>query len=350
MQLISQTRWLTSVLQQNSSLTAVLKSLGIDPASLSGQTRESEYPTPVKGRVANIDADFIAYQVACETRDELDGIKPRRTLEDMKKQVKSIALHHQRTVGATEYVLFITPPGSTKGGRADYAVTKPYQGNRAEKTPPEHLDTIRAYMGEELPSVVSLDQEADDALAQANYLAIQAGTPELSVLVSQDKDLNMVPGYYYDFINKEVSSLDNSFGWIELYRPDKKPGAKTKPAAKIIGRGTKYFWAQTLMGDTADNIAGLPSTFEDNKVKKVGTVAAFNYLADCTSDLECYDVVRKLYRQSKHEWVAWDTQQPVTWAQALYGDMHLLWMRRSPEDRVDAFLLEVLSEDVPWIE
>lgn len=315
-----------------------LTALGVDIGALPSQS--PQYPSVVAGRVANIDADFIAYQVACETKAELDGLKPRRSLEHMKKQVLSIALHQQKLVGAERYVLFITPPGSDKGGRDAYAVNKPYQGNRADKVPPEHLDAIRAYMGEECPSNISLNQEADDALAQANYAAIAAGTPELTVLCSKDKDLKMVPGYYYDFDAEEVKSCLDTFGYIEVDR--------SKSAAKVVGRGTKFFWAQCLMGDTADNIAGLPKCFVNGKDKSVGPVAAYNFLKDCEDDGQCYDVVRELWSTSRHEWINWKTQQPSTWGEALYGDMHLLWMRRTPDDRVDDFLKEVIEAYVPW--
>lgn len=323
-------------------MSDVLKSFGVSVDDLSAQTPEYNYPEVVEGRVANIDADFIAYQVACETRDELDGLAPRRSLDQMKEQVRSLAKHQQRLVGATSYVLFITPPASTKGGRDAVAITKPYQGNRKDKAKPEHLDAIRGYMGEELPSNVSLDQEADDALAQANYAAIKAGTPELTILCSKDKDLKMVPGYYYDYDAEEVKSCLDYFGYIEIDR--------SKSTAKVVGRGTKFFWAQCLMGDTADNIAGLPKAWVDGKPKAVGPIAAYKFLEDCKTDAECYDVVRELYRSSKHEWINWRTQEPCSWGEALYGDMQLLWMRRTKEDRVGDFLKEVLDDYVPWQE
>lgn len=315
---------------------------------MSDQSKDDLFPEVVKGRVANIDADFIAYQVACETKDELDGIKPRRTLEQMKQQVLNKAKYQMRLCGATSYVLFITPSASDKGGRNSQAVTKPYQANRSGRDKPEHLDAIRAYMGEDCISNISLYQEADDALAQANYTAIAEGTPELSVLCSMDKDLKMVPGYYFDYDDGVVKSIDDLFGYVEMYQPEQKATAKNKPAKKIRGRGTKFFWAQTLMGDTVDNIAGLPSYEQGGKTKKLGPAAAVKLLEGCDTDLQCFDRVRELYAGSKHEWVHWETQQPTTWGAALLGDMQLLWMRRTVEDRVSDFIIETLDENVPW--
>lgn len=325
-------------------MSDALAAFGVDASKLKAQG--VSYPATVSGRVCHIDADFISYQVACETRDELDGIKPRRSFDHMKKQVVSIAEHHRKMTGSESYVLYITPSGSTKGNRDSKAVTKPYQGNRKDTPSPEFLHKLRAYMGEELGAVVCIDQEADDALAQANYAAIAAGTPELAVLCSRDKDLNMVPGYYWCYRDEEVKHLDDTFGYIEWYQPEKKASAKNKPAKKLIGRGTKYFWAQCLMGDTVDNIAGLPEAFAYGKVNKVGGAAAYKFLEKCETDRECYEVVRHLFRTSKHEWVHYATQQPTTWGEALLGDMHLLWMRRKPnENDIIDFIQGVLTDE-----
>ena len=48
--------------------------MDFDPRLLPDQTGGDEYPLPVAGRVAHIDADFMCYQVSAETKDELDGI------------------------------------------------------------------------------------------------------------------------------------------------------------------------------------------------------------------------------------------------------------------------------------
>lgn len=323
-------------------MSSALEAFGVKPGDISGQFRE--YLPAVPGRVAHIDADFIAYQAACWTRDELDGIRPKRTLEEMEDQVRFLVNHQMRLAQAETYVLHITPPGSTKGDRESKTVTKFYQGNRKGTEPPEMLDAVRSYMGEHMTCVVHMDQEADDGLCQAIYAAIAAGNPELAVLVSRDKDLNMVPGFYLDMDEEVVKEQKDFFGQLYVDR--------SKSTAKVKGRGTKYLWYQCLAGDPADNIAGLPSFVDPKaatptKEKKCGPITAHLALQHCTTDRECYDVVREMYKSSKHEWVHWRTQLPVTWGEALLGDMEALWMRRTPDDRVSDFLLEVLGKDEP---
>jgi hypothetical protein len=285
--------------------------------ALPDQVGEDIYPSPVSGRVAHIDADFMCYQVSAETRDEMDGIKPRRSLDDMKYNAQRGLEHLMRMTGSTSYVAHITPSGSNKGNRDVLALTKGYQANRKDKAKPEHLSTIRTFIGEELPSVVHLDQEADDGMAQANYNATDSN---LRVIVSKDKDLRMAPGLHWDFDDECIVDVDDPFGsiWVD----------RTKKSAKVLGWGTKFFWAQLLMGDTADNIAGLPL---DPDGKKVGPIAAHNYLEDCTSDWQCFLVMKYLWSNSPHVWTDYRDGSPSFWAKNMVGDMQLLWMRRKPE-------------------
>lgn len=285
-------------------------------------------------------------------------------------------IHLMKACGATNYIAHITPGGSDKGGRSQYAVTKPYQGNRLDREKPEHLDQIRAYIST-LSSRVHLAQEADDGMAQANYQAIQSGHSNLSVIVSQDKDLRMVPGLHYDFDTEQVVSVGDTFGWLWI---DTSKTAKT-----LKGWGTKFFWAQCLMGDTADNIAGLPfvtlgaltelgkpdgemkrletqhqkardparrravsDLLEKSgwRLKKVGAMLAFDLLADCNNDKECYDRVKALFvdldQCPTYTFMDYKTETPCTGTQALFGDMLLLWMRRAP-DKLD--VLHWLKEE-----
>ena len=305
------------------------------PDNLPDQTaKHVVYPDPVPGRVAHIDADFTCYQVSAETADELEGRKPRRTMEQMRTNMRVALEHLMKQTGATSYVAHVTPSASNKGGRDDQALTKGYQDNRGDKDKPEHLNAIRGYAGAELPSIVHLDQEADDGMAQANYNAVD---PNLSVIVSKDKDLRMVPGLHYDFDTETVVDVDDAFGdiWVD----------RTKSSAKVLGWGTKFFWAQLLMGDTADNIAGLPNTLNlKGKLTKVGPIAAYGYLEDCTDDWQCFRVCTHLWSGSLYDWHDYRDSSDTTWQQHMVADMKLLWMRRSNDpDDVLKWLSEVMK-------
>lgn len=345
-------------------MTDILASFGVGGDQLPSQNADDvSYPTPVQGRVAHIDADFLAYQVSAETRDELDGIKPRKSFEDMQNNAREAAEHLMRLAGATSYRCHVTPSASNKGGRPEQAVQQEYQCNRRGREKPEFLDSVRAFIGQELNGVVHLDQEADDGMARANYDAMQGkgwGDSNLSVIVSKDKDLRMVPGLHYDFDTDSVFTVGDHFGSIWL---DEISSTK-----ELKGWGTKFFWAQCLMGDPADSIKGLPEMpgtlhcrlqptvayksalakvasdpenasarrvvqSTESRTKKVGPVMAYEYLKDVQNDRDAFQTVKdrwvRLEKEHGHEFTHWRTGQRVTATQALLGDMLLLWMRRN---------------------
>jgi hypothetical protein len=304
-----------------------------DLSNLPSQIKEHNYLEPVQGRVAHIDSDFMAYQVSAETKDELDGTKPRKTFDDMCYNARQGLDHQMKMVGATSYIAHLTPSASNKGNRGALALTKEYQGNRKDVAKPEHLQAIRAYIGEALPSKVNLDCEADDSMAMANYAAIERGERHLSVIVSRDKDLRMVPGLHWCYDEEAVIDVDDPFGsiWID----------RSKKSAKLLGWGTSFFWAQVLMGDTADNIAGLPHMTVDDKDKNVGPIAAFKLLEDCKTDLECFELIKKLFKESSYPWHDYRDGRFTFWALHMVSDMQLLWMRRKP-DQTD--VIEWLGE------
>lgn len=342
-------------------MSDALAAFGVGEDDLPPQTDDANFPAPVPGRVAHIDADFIAYQCSAETRDELDGIRPRKTLDQMKESARWRANQLMRAAGATDFRMHITPPGSNKGGRYQQAVQREYQGNRNNKAGPEFLDAMRCFIGEEMNGVVHLDQEADDGMAQANYSAMNPdgtwGDSNLCVIVSADKDLRMVPGLHYDFETGETFCVGNHFGsvWInEKVRTSPTTG-KTTTERQLKGWGTKFFWAQCLMGDTADNIRGIPlvpSKYAGGRQttlgKPCGHVLTYDLLKDVHNDKDCFHLVRRLFTEAStevgYEFKHWATDAAVTPTQALLGDMLLLWMRRNknPTDVID-WLKEVTA-------
>lgn len=341
---------------------SALEQFGIASDELSTQLSK-EPPKLVKGRVAHIDADFTAYIVACDTVAETRGERPMRDLGVKRAQVKDIAEMIARQCGAETYVLHITPSASDKGGRADQAVQQEYQANRADKEAPVDLHAIRGYMAEDLPCCVHMDQEADDGLAQANW---NADDRNLSIIASKDKDLRMVPGLHLDMNTYEIVDVPHGdYGYLEI--------DDTKSSKKVVGYGPAFFFAQCIMGDTADWIKGLPAlparhamkinptkgflkdkekyiaskakggTIERLALERVmshlaapkacGQVRAYEILKDVTNVKDAFVLVRSLFenlhKEHGYAFEHWKTTLPVTPAQALLGDMQLLWMRRN---------------------
>ncbi|WFG40925.1 RNaseH [Paracoccus phage ParMal1] len=364
-------------------MSDALAKFGVDAATVASlQPQEPQYPKEVSGRVAHIDADFMAYQVSAESKAELDpdDPTPRKTLDDMRHNAFQ-AVDHIRRMAAAERAVLHTTHQSNKGGRDDQAILKPYQANRADRdNRPEHLDTIREWLasgvgdsGGVFQGCNHTDQEADDGMTQAIY-----ADRDNAILCSADKDLLMVPGWKLDMYTGKITNQKDEFGFIAI--------DDSKSSKKVVGRGTKFFWAQLLMGDAADNISGLPEcpgvmwqqyagtkAYKDTyaqwiaaddkavadkldeklakltaKTKKCGPVLTFQLLEGARNDKECWETVKACYEHlvKDHGYVYrhWQTGAEVTPTQALFSEMQLLWMRRSkdPND-VLHWLKEVLK-------
>lgn len=295
---------------------------GIDLSKLkhAEPTKFQVLPT-VKDRVVHIDADFLAYQVSYD--DE-------KTLAEMKSNCDTAVEKMRLMSGSEEVRLHLTPKGSNKGGRYDVALLKEYQANRKDKPKPKFLHMMREWMHKERGAILHMNCEADDGMSIAQYAAIAAGTPHLSVIASADKDLWMVPGLQLNWDTGELTNIEDNFGYIMLHESESK--SKTK---KIKGRGWKFFWAQMLTGDTADNIQGIPKICDlqycpTGKFKACGPVLAYEILAPITDNKTAFRVVRDLYKEygDKIGFVNYRTGEPVKYGHAFQSEAQLLWMRR----------------------
>ena len=312
--------------------------LGFNPNELS-------YDPPVTpGRVLHIDGDFVAYFVAHDNSEPYENM-----VHSAQVQIETL----KKAAGAETVCVHTTGKNSTKGGRYKYAIQKEYQGNRKNLVKPIHLEAIRNRLTSDFPGVIHLTQEADDGLCQANWKAVQAGTPELAVIVSKDKDLMQCMGWHMDWDTHELFEV-SGFGSLEM-----------TAKGNLIGTGEKFFWAQMIMGDVADNIQGLPymqgelanmylptaasskaecyamhepiykrtqKYLERTKVK-CGPSTAFAVLSDVNDPFTAFNRVYALYCDV-HEFKNFRTGDTVSPTEAFISEAKLLWMRRtpSPED------------------
>jgi len=282
-----------------------------------------DYPRIVPGRVLSLDADFLAYIVTAPMDKEGSDL----TIDDMAGMLTHFVEDMRLSAGAVKVIPHVTPSGSTKGGRVAQSVLKKYQVKRDGKQKPKNLDAARTYLVDQLGGIGHMDQEADDGMVQLAYEAQAQGTPELHVICSKDKDLMMAPGIFMDWRTRELSEWPDSFGYIRK--------VNMKGGLKLEGRGTKFFWAQMIMGDTADDIPGIP---------RKGAAYAYKQLDTVESDAECFDVIKAVYKEhfDKKELLHWQTGEPISTGQILLSQALLLWMRRNsnPYDAIE-FLKEV---------
>ena len=140
--------------------------------------------------------------------------------------------------------------------RNEIAVTAPYKGTRIAAKP-YHFQLLREYMERAWGFEVVDGIEADDALGIESY----RNEPDETIIVSIDKDLNMIRGHHYNFVKEE-----------KYYVTEED--------------AIRNFYLQILTGDKVDNIIGLQG---------IGPVKSKKLLQDCISELEMYETVLKAY-------------------------------------------------------
>jgi 5'-3' exonuclease len=172
--------------------------------------------------IANIDADVIVYNVGFQTEDlEFEDAKIRTDLF-----INTIL----EETGATHFRLFLS---DSKDNNFRYGVCPNYKANRTQPKP-KWYEEIKEYLITEHGATIAYGMEADDALG--------INQSENTILCSIDKDLDQIPGKHYKWAiwrNGEIIKPS------ELYEVTEY-------------NGRSFLWQQMLIGDTADNIKGIP--------------------------------------------------------------------------------------------
>jgi hypothetical protein len=322
-------------------------------------------PDVVPGRVLNCDADIVAYN--CAGNDDT-------TREEVVYNIEAEIKNKMQQVGADHYILHLTGTGSDKGNRHDVACVRQYQASRVGKPKPRQLEFARKYMATNLKAAVHMDQEADDGLAQTQQEYLDRDERHLCVLDSTDKDLRMVQGLHLCPDTGKIVDVQGYGGcWYDAEK------------SKTTGWGTSFFWHQMLMGDTADDIPGLPA-FSRNlsirhwptaplleqerrlreltmpsgkqctpkqldaardkidkikaefKMRPCGAGSVADYLSDCINDYDAFCAVEVAYMDyygtEPFEFTDWRGKTYTrTYYQMLLEQAYLLWMRRVNDGR-----------------
>lgn len=215
---------------------------------------------------ALIDGDILVYRIGFASQDANDKLAIARMAEFVEElvMIPEIGDYQGYLTGSNNY-------------RNEIAKTAPYKGNRTGEKP-IHYDLLRQYLATAWGFEVVQDEEADDAIGIAAY---GFEDTEDYMIMSIDKDLDMLRGWHYNF-------LKNTKYYVEEYD------------------GIVNFYKQILTGDRVDNIVGL---------KGIGPKKAEKILKDCVTEQDMYNAVLKAYDN--------DTERVLENGQ-------LLWIRRQP--------------------
>jgi len=183
---------------------------------------------------------------------------------------------------------------------------KGYKANRVQPKPTYYQD-LRTYLIDNHGAVAADDQEADDEVSIIQWqdwktwpLVEQEAAQ--TCIVTNDKDLDNVPGWHFNWVKKEVYFVE------EL-------------------TATRNFYKQLLKGDGTDNIPGLYYiTGEMCKAKYL------NRLDTVTNESNMYYYVREVYIEALAPELEEIEPTYIELDNILQELGQLLWMRSKPDE------------------
>ena len=251
---------------------------------------------------------FVYKKEALERLDELlPGIRSRvegedyqmwqerfcEPLENALQIVKTMVQNIKNKLDVTDFDIKMCMSDPKGNFRHRVAKTTPYKGNRDANHRPTHEEAIRTYIRSKWDTAVGADEEADDLMG---YLQNQYDT----CIVTIDKDLDMIPGWHYNFVKDDHYFVDEA-------------------------AAMNHFYKQLLTGDTSDNIPGL---------KGVGPKTALKML-DGQNLVEQWESVVAAYMSKGGE----------NWEDYLKEQGQLLWIRRKNGEMWEPDLTPVPNDE-----
>lgn len=225
-----------------------------------------------------VDGDIVAYRSA-------GACKPGEPVEHARQNAStflaSLPTKFPDTSAIDVYV------SGRDNFREAVAVTRPYKGNRDRSKIPEHKTAVVDYMIHSKWSAWSVDGcEPDDIMGCEQFAAPDKST----CIVSIDKDMDMIPGWHYNWVKKNLYYV-------------RMPEAN------------RNFYVQLLVGDTVDNIQGVPG---------LGKVTANKLIVADRGDPTTWGrIVREEYKK------AYGTR----WEEVLDEHVKLIWIWRTRDGK-----------------
>lgn len=270
---------------------------------------------PVSDKVLLLDADQAIYKAASTVKRPDTAIR----------RFYQMVLEDKFYTNCKEVRAYITPSDNFKHGRFLLPTVKPYQGQRAVREEIPLKAPLKAhlianpheYAAQGIEIIFDYQAEADDRIIEDSIVFGDRG-----LVSSFDKDMNLCRGPKWNPELGTIDTIDNEYGWIDY---DKGKG-------KIIGHGTAFFFAQMLMGDSADNVKGIITL----NGKSCGPAKAYEFLKDFTDSTNAARAVVQAYAETNQNFLA---------------EAECLWLRRSPTDSAFNYIHPMLEGELQkWCE
>lgn len=183
---------------------------------------------------------------------EYDRLRERHLepVSHVHSNIRSLLGQIEKRTGEACPIIYLTGQGNFRRN-----ITKTYKANRDPTMRPHYEEAARQYLKTYHQAYIVPGIEADDAIGLE--------MDDTAICVSLDKDLDMLPGQHYNWVQDRLYTI-------------------TPHEAHT------HFYAQMLTGDRADNVFGIPG---------IGPQTAARLLAGL-SELEQEKTVKELYKQA----------------------------------------------------
>lgn len=228
-------------------------------------------PTEAKSHCAAMGLD---YDRDCKIITEAEPLNHALRL------AKNLLLRVEKDTSCDFMEIFLS---GEKNYRDALAVTKPYKGNRPDRKP-MHFEAIKKYLIDKHGARVTQNAiEADDELGIQACELWQTDTP---VICTIDKDLDMIPGWHYNWDKGTTQLIDHEQANWNFYR-------------------------QLLIGDSTDNIPGCPG---------IGPKKAEKILTGLMLEQDLYEACCNTYESALNH--------QAHWKEYMGEQANLLWIQR----------------------
>jgi len=173
-----------------------------------------------------VDADIVAFRAAFSAEDEPEPFIACSRADFMLRDIAEAC-------NQSSMELWLSGKNNFR-----YDVFPEYKANRLDAKRPKWEHEVKDYMRVHFQANTSDGCEADDMLG---VRAVELG--DTAIVATIDKDLDMIPGWHYNFVKREHYFVS--------------------PEEAI-----RHFYYQCIVGDTADGIKGVPG-LGPKKAKKL---------------------------------------------------------------------------------
>lgn len=200
--------------------------------------------------IALIDGDVLVYAALWGTEN----------LDESKQRLQEILEGVVENTFSDDYIIAV---GGNSNFREEffYLYKKSPSRLKAKEQKSTWLPELKQHLRDHAYAVTSHGCEADDLVRMWSIQAKEANIP--CVIITIDKDLDCIPGLHFNPIKEIAYTVTED-------------------------EADEHYWKQILMGDSVDNIPGLPN---------IGEVKALRILQNCKDSKERQRAVIEAYKK-----------------------------------------------------